>query len=215
MVMKRYTWEGPIPATVAMIGVGGRDSRIGKVRIQLSTLESERVYTHAYPLLMLHPSSVKKMGELHLAIRFSCANMANVLHMYMSPLLPKMHYAQPLSVSQVESLRKGLGFNLVDEEMVASRWCTVGRQRVVLHRRVGIIVDLDFGLVVVVMVSGGSGSTKLVLVEGDDGGVECGAAQEVEYSWELGNDSSICMVLQNANEGKESNNDDRVKMLFD
>ncbi|KAF8388319.1 hypothetical protein HHK36_026985 [Tetracentron sinense] len=116
---EQYTWEVFDPCTVITIGVfdnchldknvamgvGPRDSRIGKVRIRLSTLESDRVYTHAYPLLMLHTSGVKKMGELHLAVRFSCANMANVLHMYMAPLLPKMHYAQPLSVSQLETLR--------------------------------------------------------------------------------------------------------------
>ncbi|KAG5586932.1 hypothetical protein H5410_047366 [Solanum commersonii] len=117
---EQYTWEVFDPCTVITIGVfdnsrvdknmtnpaaGNRDSRIGKVRIRLSTLESDRVYTHAYPLLMLHPSGVKKMGELHLAVRFSCANMVNMLHMYTMPLLPKMHYVQPLSVSQLDSLR--------------------------------------------------------------------------------------------------------------
>ncbi|KAJ4968008.1 hypothetical protein NE237_014709 [Protea cynaroides] len=116
---EQYTWEVFDPCTVITIGVfdnshtdksagagvGARDSRIGKVRIRLSTLESDRVYTHAYPLLMLHMSGVKKMGELHLALRFTCANMANVLHMYTLPLLPKMHYVRPLSVNQLESLR--------------------------------------------------------------------------------------------------------------
>ncbi|KAI5680026.1 hypothetical protein M9H77_01253 [Catharanthus roseus] len=116
---EQYTWEVFDPCTVITIGVfdnarvdkntamaaGARDSRIGKVRIRLSTLESDRVYTHAYPLLMLHPSGVKKMGELHLAVRFSCANMVNVLHMYTMPLLPKMHYVQPLSVNQLDTLR--------------------------------------------------------------------------------------------------------------
>ncbi|KAI3732697.1 hypothetical protein L1987_63904 [Smallanthus sonchifolius] len=117
---EQYTWEVFDPCTVITIGVfdnsrvdknptgggaGGRDSRIGKVRIRLSTLESDRVYTHAYPLLMLHPSGMKKMGELHLAVRFSCANMINMLHMYTIPLLPKMHYVQPLSVNQLDSLR--------------------------------------------------------------------------------------------------------------
>ncbi|KAK6164325.1 hypothetical protein DH2020_001189 [Rehmannia glutinosa] len=86
-------------------GSANRDTRIGKVRIRLSTLETDRVYTHAYPLLMLHPSGVKKMGELHLAVRFRGANLFNVLHMYATPLLPKMHYVQPLSVSQLDSLR--------------------------------------------------------------------------------------------------------------
>ncbi|KAJ0691947.1 putative C2 domain, phosphoribosyltransferase, C2 domain superfamily [Helianthus annuus] len=118
---EQYTWEVFDPCTVITIGVfdnsrvdknpsgggggGTRDSRIGKVRIRLSTLESDRVYTHAYPLLMLHPSGMKKMGELHLAVRFSCANMVNMLHMYTMPLLPKMHYVQPLSVTQLDSLR--------------------------------------------------------------------------------------------------------------
>ncbi|OVA06408.1 C2 calcium-dependent membrane targeting [Macleaya cordata] len=117
---EQYTWEVFDPCTVVTVGVfdnchldknttilgmGARDSRIGKVRIRLSTLESDRVYTHSYPLLMLHPTGVKKMGELHLAIRFSLANLANVLHMYIWPVLPKMHYVQPLSVSQVENLR--------------------------------------------------------------------------------------------------------------
>ncbi|KAL3531163.1 hypothetical protein ACH5RR_010485 [Cinchona calisaya] len=116
---EQYTWEVFDPCTVITIGVFDnarvdkntavaattRDSRIGKVRIRLSTLESDRVYTHAYPLLMLHPSGVKKMGELHLAVRFSCANMVNVLHMYSMPLLPKMHYVHPLSVNQLDSLR--------------------------------------------------------------------------------------------------------------
>ncbi|GMH27884.1 hypothetical protein Nepgr_029727 [Nepenthes gracilis] len=121
---EQYTWEVFDPCTVITIGVfdncryeknivatgastggGGRDSRIGRVRIRLSTLETDRVYTHSYPLLMLHTSGVKKMGELHLAVRFSCANVANLLHIYTSPLLPKMHYVNPMSVNQLDSLR--------------------------------------------------------------------------------------------------------------
>ena len=116
---EQYTWEVFDPCTVITIGVfdnakidknmannpGGRDTRIGKVRIRLSTLETDRVYTHSYPLLMLHTSGVKKMGELHLAVRFSCTNMTNMLNMYTMPLLPKMHYVNPLSVNQLESLR--------------------------------------------------------------------------------------------------------------
>ncbi|XWS47062.1 hypothetical protein CRYUN_Cryun14cG0121100 [Craigia yunnanensis] len=116
---EQYTWEVFDPCTVITIGVfdncrtdkniitnaGARDSRIGKVRIRLSALESDRVYTHSYPLLMLHTSGVKKMGELHLAVRFSCANMGNMLQTYTLPLLPKMHYIHPLSVNQLESLR--------------------------------------------------------------------------------------------------------------
>ncbi|KAL2470603.1 C2 calcium/lipid-binding plant phosphoribosyltransferase family protein [Abeliophyllum distichum] len=116
---EQYTWEVFDPCTVISIavfdnshvdkntvaGAGSRDTRIGKVRIRLSTLESDRVYTHAYPLLVLYPSGVKKMGELHLAVRFSSTNMFNVLHKYTMPLLPKMHYVQPLSVNQLDTLR--------------------------------------------------------------------------------------------------------------
>jgi hypothetical protein len=81
------------------------DKPIGKVRIRISTLETGRVYTHTYPLLVLHPSGVKKMGELHLAIRFSVTSLLNVFLTYSRPLLPKMHYAQPLSIVQQEMLR--------------------------------------------------------------------------------------------------------------
>ncbi|KAJ6687163.1 PHOSPHORIBOSYLANTHRANILATE TRANSFERASE ISOFORM 1 [Salix purpurea] len=116
---EQYTWEVFDPCTVITVGVfdnsrtdknvcnnaGARDSRIGKVRVRLSTLESDRVYTHSYPLLMLHTNGVKKMGELHLAVRFSCANMASMLQMYTLPLLPKMHYVQPLSVNQLDAMR--------------------------------------------------------------------------------------------------------------
>ncbi|KAL3569129.1 hypothetical protein D5086_029019 [Populus alba] len=84
---------------------GARDSRIGKVRIRLSTLETDRVYTHSYPLLVLHPNGVKKMGEIHLAVRFTCSSLLNMMHMYSQPLLPKMHYIHPLTVSQLDNLR--------------------------------------------------------------------------------------------------------------
>ncbi|KAL5766717.1 hypothetical protein ACOSP7_017334 [Xanthoceras sorbifolium] len=114
---EQYTWEVFDPCTVITIGVfdnghvhgggggGGKDSRIGKVRIRLSTLESDRVYTHSYPLLVLHSSGVKKTGEVHLAVRFTCLSLINMLHMYAHPLLPKMHYIHPLSVIQLDSLR--------------------------------------------------------------------------------------------------------------
>ncbi|CAN1307197.1 FT-interacting protein 4 [Linum perenne] len=111
---EQYTWEVFDPCTVITLGSkdgggggggGARDSRIGKVRIRLSTLEADRVYTHSYPLLVLHPNGVKKMGEIHLAIRFTCSSLLNMMHMYSQPLLPKMHYIHPLTVSQLDSLR--------------------------------------------------------------------------------------------------------------
>ncbi|KAL9234757.1 hypothetical protein vseg_009588 [Gypsophila vaccaria] len=112
---EQYTWEVFDPCTVITLGVfdnchlhgtnGMRDSRVGKVRVRLSTLEADRVYTHSYPLIVLHPSGVKKMGEVQLAVRFTCSSWINMLHMYSQPLLPKMHYIHPLSVIQLDSLR--------------------------------------------------------------------------------------------------------------
>ncbi|KAI5601489.1 hypothetical protein BDE02_01G094900 [Populus trichocarpa] len=113
---EQYTWEVFDPATVLTVGVfdnnqlgekgsSGKDLKIGKVRIRISTLETGRVYTHSYPLLVLHPTGVKKMGELHLAIRFTCISFANMLYQYSRPLLPKMHYIRPFTVMQLDMLR--------------------------------------------------------------------------------------------------------------
>lgn len=114
---EQYTWEVHDPCTVITVGVfdnnhlegekagGAKDGRIGKVRIRLSTLETDKVYTHSYPLLVLHPSGVKKMGELQLAVRFSCSSLLNMMCVYSKPLLPKMHHTHPLSVKELESLR--------------------------------------------------------------------------------------------------------------
>ncbi|XP_057982477.1 FT-interacting protein 1 [Malania oleifera] len=119
---EQYTWEVYDPCTVITLGVfdnchlggtektatggaGGKDSRIGKVRIRLSTLETDRIYTHSYPLLVLHPSGVKKMGELQLAIRFTCLSLTNMIYLYWHPLLPRMHYLHPFTVNQLDSLR--------------------------------------------------------------------------------------------------------------
>ncbi|KAK9283501.1 hypothetical protein L1049_011747 [Liquidambar formosana] len=117
---EQYTWEVYDPCTVITLGVfdnchlggsekpaGGaiRDSRIGKVRIRLSTLEAHRIYTHSYPLLVLHPSGVKKMGELQLAVRFTSLSLAHMIYIYGHPLLPKMHYLHPFTVNQVDNLR--------------------------------------------------------------------------------------------------------------
>ncbi|CAM0955392.1 unnamed protein product [Alopecurus aequalis] len=113
---EQYTWEVFDPCTVITVVVfdnsqigskngDARDEHIGKVRIRLSTLETDRVYTHFYPLLALKPSGLKKTGELHLAVRFTCTAWVNMIAMYGRPLLPKMHYSQPISVMQLDYLR--------------------------------------------------------------------------------------------------------------
>ncbi|KAL0379917.1 UNVERIFIED_CONTAM: FT-interacting protein 4 [Sesamum angustifolium] len=45
------------------------------------------------------------MGEIQLAVRFSCASLSNMLLMYSQPLLPNLHYSHPLSCHQIEILR--------------------------------------------------------------------------------------------------------------
>ncbi|GMI79906.1 FT-interacting protein 1, multiple C2 domain and transmembrane region protein 1 [Hibiscus trionum] len=112
---EQYTWEVYDPCTVITLGVfdnshlggsgGKNDSRIGKVRIRLSTLETDKIYTHSYPLLVLQPSGLKKMGELQLAVRFTCLSLAHMIYLYSQPLLPKMHYLHPFTVNQLDSLR--------------------------------------------------------------------------------------------------------------
>ncbi|KAM1788014.1 hypothetical protein EV2_039182 [Malus domestica] len=114
---EQYTWEVFDPATVLTVGVfdnsqlgdkdshGNKDLKIGKVRVRISTLEAGRIYTHSYPLLVLHPTGVKKMGELHLAIRFSCTSFVNMMFVYSKPLLPKMHYVRPFNIMQLDMLR--------------------------------------------------------------------------------------------------------------
>ncbi|XWS15384.1 hypothetical protein CRYUN_Cryun35bG0091800 [Craigia yunnanensis] len=113
---EQYTWEVYDPCTVITIGVfdnshingskdDARDQKIGKVRIRLSTLETNRVYTHYYPLLVLTPSGLKKHGELQLALRFTCTAFVNMVAQYGRPLLPKMHYVYPIPVMHIDWLR--------------------------------------------------------------------------------------------------------------
>lgn len=111
---EQYTWEVFDPCTVITVAVfdnghvsdkGGTDKKIGKVRIRISLLQTNRVYTHFFPLVILQPSGLKKNGELHLAVRFTCTAWVNMLLQYSKTRLPKMHYSQPISIMQQEQLR--------------------------------------------------------------------------------------------------------------
>ncbi|CAN1235556.1 FT-interacting protein 7 [Linum perenne] len=112
---EQFSWEVFDPCTVITIGVfdnwhtnghtDARDQRIGKVRIRLSTLETDRIYTHYYPLLVLQPNGLKKHGEIQLALRFTCTAWVNMVAQYSRPLLPKMHYVQPIPVRYIDWLR--------------------------------------------------------------------------------------------------------------
>ncbi|XP_010266730.1 PREDICTED: protein QUIRKY [Nelumbo nucifera] len=115
---EQYTWDVYDPCTVLTIGVfdngrykkdetgkPGRDTRIGKLRIRLSTLDANRVYMNSFSLTVLQPGGAKKMGEIELAVRFSCSSWMNLLQAYTSPMLPRMHYVKPLGPSQQDILR--------------------------------------------------------------------------------------------------------------
>ena len=71
---------------------GPRDSHIGKLRIRLSTLDTNSVYANTFALMAVHPVGVCKMGELELAIRFTCPSWLMLMQAYGSPQLPRMHY---------------------------------------------------------------------------------------------------------------------------
>ncbi|KAJ3681488.1 hypothetical protein LUZ60_015977 [Juncus effusus] len=111
---EQYTWEVFDQCTIITVAVldngqisdkESNDKKIGKVRIRISTLTVDKVYTHFYPLLTLTPAGVKKSGELHLAIRFTCTAWVRMLSLYGKTLLPKMHYSQPISIIQQDQLR--------------------------------------------------------------------------------------------------------------
>lgn len=116
---EQYTWQVYDPCTVLTIGVFDNwrmysdaaedksDFHIGKVRIRVSTLESNKIYTNSYPLLVLQRTGLKKMGEIELAVRFACpALLPDTCAIYGQPLLPRMHYLRPLGVAQQEALRR-------------------------------------------------------------------------------------------------------------
>ncbi|KAL5708671.1 Multiple C2 domain and transmembrane region protein 14 [Ranunculus cassubicifolius] len=115
---EQYTWDVFDPCTVLTIGVfdngrykkdengkPGRDLRIGKLRIRLSTLDTNRVYMNWYTLTVLQPGGAKRMGEIQLAVRFSCSSWMNLVQAYSSPMLPRMHYVRPLGPAQQDVLR--------------------------------------------------------------------------------------------------------------
>lgn len=113
---EQYTWRVYDPCTVLTIGVfdSGEvfepdlskdatrpDFRIGKVRVRISTLQTNKVYRNTYPLLMLLSGGMKKMGEVEIAIRFVRSSPTlDFLHVYSQPLLPPMHHIKPLGTVQ-------------------------------------------------------------------------------------------------------------------
>ncbi|ERN03792.1 protein QUIRKY [Amborella trichopoda] len=114
---EQYTWQVYDPCTVLTIAVFDNwhmfsdkcpirpDTRIGKIRIRVSALEGNKVHTRAYPLLVLLRSGLKKMGELDLAIRYTCGPLIDTCGVYTRPMLPRMHYTHPIGLAQQDALR--------------------------------------------------------------------------------------------------------------
>ncbi|XP_027091238.1 multiple C2 domain and transmembrane region protein 6-like [Coffea arabica] len=113
---EKYTWEVYDPCTVITIGVfdncqisgckgNVKDQRIGRVRIRLSTLVMGKIYAYRYPLLVVGPRGFRKQGELHLAIRFTCTAWRNMVTQYCRPLLPKMHFLEPITAGQLDKMQ--------------------------------------------------------------------------------------------------------------
>lgn len=115
---EQYTWDVYDPCTVLTIGVfdngryykdeaskPGKDLRIGKLRVRLSALDTNRVYLNTYPLTVLLPGGARRMGEIEISIRFTCSSWISLLQAYSSPMLPRMHYVCPLGRAQQDILR--------------------------------------------------------------------------------------------------------------
>ncbi|CAJ1947722.1 unnamed protein product [Sphenostylis stenocarpa] len=116
---EQYTWDVYDPCTVLTIGVfdNGRykhgedgklnkDCRMGKIRVRLSTLDTNRVYVNSYSLVVLFPGGAKRMGEIEIAVRFSCSSWLSLMQAYASPILPRMHYVRSFGPAQQDILRQ-------------------------------------------------------------------------------------------------------------
>ncbi|KAL3510606.1 hypothetical protein ACH5RR_030007 [Cinchona calisaya] len=114
---EQYTWDVYDPCTVLTIGVFDndrykhddqitkKDIRLGKLRVRLSTLDTNRVYMGTYSLMVLLPDGAKKMGEIEIALRFSCSSWISLIQAYANPMFPRMHYVRPFGPAQQDILR--------------------------------------------------------------------------------------------------------------
>ncbi|CAH8335971.1 unnamed protein product [Eruca vesicaria subsp. sativa] len=120
---EQYSWDIYEMCTVLTLGVYDnhqvlRDDKlndvpIGKVRIPLSLLQWNRIYTGSYPILVFGKEGLKVSGEIQLAVRCACAPPTLIFFppsyaFAMAPfrlLLPKSHYKSPLGLPQVDKLQ--------------------------------------------------------------------------------------------------------------
>ncbi|KAE8665102.1 hypothetical protein F3Y22_tig00112686pilonHSYRG00019 [Hibiscus syriacus] len=125
------TWVVFDPCTVITIGVfdnGGsgetKDARFGKVRIQLSTLEAGRVYTHLYPLL--HPL-LPKMHYIH---PLSVIQLDCLMHQAIQIVSVRLSRAEP-------PLRKEVVEYMLD---VDSHMWSMRRRKANFFRIMGVLI---------------------------------------------------------------------------
>lgn len=85
------------------------------MRIRLSTLEGNKVYRGSFPLF-LHKKRITPMGTLDLAIRFTYPSSLPILRQYLRPVLPAMHYLDPIGKDAAETLRIS-AMNLVADRL--------------------------------------------------------------------------------------------------
>ncbi|KAJ7973288.1 C2 domain-containing protein [Quillaja saponaria] len=126
---EQYTWDVYDPCTVITIAVFDNnqldfpvhrteagDGIMGKLRIRLSTLFSlselisftpgrPKFFTHSYPLVVLLPTGVKKMGEIQLAVRFTKTSLFEYWQSYLTPMFPRLQFFNPLSQFQLDIVR--------------------------------------------------------------------------------------------------------------
>ncbi|XP_048597315.1 FT-interacting protein 3-like [Brassica napus] len=121
---EQYSWDIYEKYTVLTLGVydnhhilsmnDGDHVPLGKVRIPLSLLQWNRIYTGSYPIVVLGKEGLKTTGEIQLAVR--CACPPSTLTFFppsyafaTAPfrlLLPKSHYKSPLGFPQTDQLRE-------------------------------------------------------------------------------------------------------------
>ncbi|WVZ55279.1 hypothetical protein U9M48_005960 [Paspalum notatum var. saurae] len=79
--------------------------RIGKVRIRLSTLEMDKVSTAGLPRTRssscTRPTCARTASSAWpCASQITCLSLGSVVYLYGQPLLPKMHYTHPFTMSR-------------------------------------------------------------------------------------------------------------------
>ncbi|XP_004499525.1 multiple C2 domain and transmembrane region protein 14-like [Cicer arietinum] len=81
------------------------DVRKRKIRVRLSTLDTNHVYVNSYSLIVLLPGGAKRMGEIEIAMIFSYSSWLSLMQSYTSPILPRMHYVRTFGPTQQDILR--------------------------------------------------------------------------------------------------------------